>query len=497
MIDTGNMEALLDAAISHTMKVMGPGASPDDVAKATIALANAQYGVSLEAPAKSLVPFLPTWAQSIPREVIGTGNKHTYKRITKISVTGKSTAAEGTRGNAASITADEKDVDFGILSSGLFDVTYEAERAAGTFDNALSRATTMALLLGRRNEVAHILGGNTAAFAAVDAAVAVTVADNTSVTGTLTNVAHYVYIKPLTAMAMQKAILAGACVLPAAATHKTFAGIAATVDQTDGYGVESTVASATPTANKGLTITWEPLAGAAGYAVFVGTTTGIANTKCQGVTGQCSVVLTALSTGGSAGVSGDNSVDANDFKGLLALLAASGSGAYLKNLGAGLSASAGNGIPEIDTMLAQCYAQALGVDDGMLVMGSQDRAQITRKLAAGSSTSLARYAIPVGPDNVFAGGAFADKYVHPVTSRMLPIVTDPTLYSGLILWVPKTIPYPMAEVPAPLKMWLSYDWVNFAYAVTNPKREYENRMRGGLACYLPPAFGMLYNVWNS
>jgi hypothetical protein len=84
-----------------------------------------------------------------------------------------------------------------------------------------------------------------------------------------------------------------------------------------------------------------------------------------------------------------------------------------------------------------------------------------------------------------------------VTGRIVPIVTDTNLYSGHIFWIPKSIPYPMADVPAPMKMWLSYDWANFEYAITAPVRNYENRMRGGLALYLPPAFGHIYNIWNA
>lgn len=491
-----DIQAAMNAALESVLKVLGPNASAEDVQKATVQLSTGQYGVSLEAPAKQLVPFLPTWASEIPRETIPTGTSHSYKRITKVSVTGKSTAAEGTVGNTAAYTTDAPSVTFGILSSGLFSVTYEAERAAGTFDDALARATTNALLHGKRIETAHILGGNITALGAVDASVSVSVADNTSVTGTLANAAHYVYIKALTAMAMQKAILAGAVVYPAAATHKIFTSVNATVDQTDGWGVESTVASATPTLNKGLTISWAPIADAAGYGIFVGTSTGITNCKCQGVVGQCDVVLTNLTTGGSAGVSGDNSADANDFDGLLPQLL-DGGVAYEKNLGAGLSAAVGNGIPEIDAMLTSCYIGSLGIDDGFIIVGINERGHITRKLGAGSSTTLVRLGLPVGPDNTFAGGAFADKYIHPITGRLVPIVTDTNLCGGHVFWVPKSIPYPMAEVPAPMKMWCSYDWTNFAYALTAPVRNYENRMRGGLAIYLPTAFGHIYNVWNS
>jgi len=489
-----DFQQIIETAKAEVLKILGSNASTDDVKKATIYLTNAQYGISLEAPAKQLVPYLPTWAQSIPREVIATGNAHTYKRITKVSITGKSTAAEGTRGNAASITADAPSVAFGIISSGVFDVSLEAEKAAGTFDDLLARATTNALLLGRRNEAAHILGGTVTALGACTT-IAVVDGGATPVT-TFTAIPYYVNIKALTGPAMQKAIIAGACSLPATTTY-VMSPVLANVDQTDGWGVEGTQATVTPTAAHSLLVTWDPNPKAAGYGVFLGTTTGIANLKLIGVTNQCRVILGELANASSdVAVTGDTSADANDFIGFIGLINASGSGAYLKNVGAALSAAVGNGIPEIDTALGSVYNSALGIDDIDLIMGTQTRAAITRKLGSGSATTLLRLGLPVGPENTFAGGAFANKYVHPITGRLLNLVTDPTLFDGVILGKANSIPYPMAEVPAPLKMWLSYDWLNLTYAVVNPKREYENRMRGGLAVYLPPSCFELYNIWN-
>jgi hypothetical protein len=482
-----DLSKIIDSAVQDTVKAL----QRPEVVKSTYGLAAAQYGYSLEAPAKQLVPFLPSWATSIPRGNVATGNIHEYRRILSIGTTGKSTASEGTVGNAAAIVQDKKTVSLGILSSGLFDVTWEAERAAGTYDDVRARAVTQALLNAKRLECAHILGGNVTALAAPASVVA---ADGAA-SGDVAAVAHFIYIKALTAMAVQKMILSGYGLLPDSTTFGA-AGLNALVDQTDGFGPESTVATITPTVNKSVLLTWAPVQGAVGYAIFMGTTTGVANCKCQGMVGQSKVAISHLATAGSVCVTGDNSADADDFVGLIGLMTAPGSGAYVKYLNAALTAAVGNGIPEIDTMLAQCYGQALGIDDGTLIVGTQDRANISRKLGAGSSTTISRLMIPVSGENEFAGGLFANRYVHPITGRLIPIETDPYLYSGTIIWLPKTIPYPMAEVPAPVKLWNSYDWTAFEYAVTAPVRRYENRLRGGLALYLPPATGIITNIWN-
>ena len=164
---------LMELAIAEQRKlVMATGGfqhiNPEDAQKTdTIGLAATLYGYSLEQPAKQLIPFLPAWVQSLPRQVMGTGLVAEYRRITSVAQTGKSTAAEGTRGAAVTIVTDKPTVSMGNLSSGLFDVTLEAQYAAGTFEDALARATTLSLLQARRSETAHILGGNVTALGSV------------------------------------------------------------------------------------------------------------------------------------------------------------------------------------------------------------------------------------------------------------------------------------------------------------------------------------------
>ena len=196
-------------------------------------------------------------------------------------------------------------------------------------------------------------------------------------------------------------------------------------------------------------------------------------------------------------MTGDNSADANDFPGLIALLNASGSGAYIKAVSAALTADNAGGITQINTMLTTCYLQQLGIDKGYLICGVGDRQSISRALGTGASSSNVRYVINLPEEQDAMGGIFAEFYKHPITGAKIPIITDPNLSHGMILWVPTEIPYIAADVPSPLKMFLTFDWMLLPYAVTAPKREYEARMRGGLACYLPPAFGLLYDIYFS
>ena len=479
------------AVVEECRKLVAQG----NAAKATFDTTTGQYGISLQAPMVSTIPFLPTWVNKIPREVIPTGTSHQYKRILTLVQTGKATATEGERGGATTITTDNPTVSFGRYTSNVFGVSYQEEVASKGFDPALAKATAFALLQGRKRETAAILGGTISAIGGVGATIAV--ADESAYTasnfGTAT---YYVNIKPLTAPAMQKAIAAGATIDVDATAYHYAAGIAASVDLTDNYGLEGTEASGSITATHGVKVTWTPIAKAAGYAIFVGTSSGSANLKCQGVVGNVGyVTLTHLTTTGTACVATDTTVDANAMDGVMALTNASGSGAYIKNIGTALTAASGNGIPEIDTMLSQCFVQSLGMDSGTIVCGLKDRALITRKLGAGTAYSNIRINIDATKDNSFTGGAYVNEYVHPMTGKVVPIETDVNLLAGVIMWIPDSVPYPMANIPAPLKMWLSFDWTNFAYAPTKPTREYENIMSGGLANYIPAAFGLIYNFW--
>jgi hypothetical protein len=467
-----------------------------DVSKASLDLNANQYGVSLEQPAKQLMPFLPFWQSRIPREVIPTGNQKDYKRITRISAVGKSTAAPGVKSAAAGAYAtDAKSATFGIVSSGLWDIIYEAERAAGTFDDLRGRLVTNALLYGRLMESAHIFGGNVTALGQVTNVV---VADSGVVSDNgvgFANVPYYVYVKAITHMAMMKAVQAGAILQPSGSTGKCYS-CGVSIDQTDGYGAESTVATATPTATHSLKISFTPIPAAAGYAIYIGTTTGYANAHFVGITGQSTVTIQDVVTTGDVCATGDTSADSNDFNGMRALMCASGSGSYVQRVGAALTPAYGNGILEINKMLSRCYLNGLGTDQGQLVCGVLDRAAIGYALGQGAANSVVRYPMAVGPENTFAGGAFANKYVHPVTGRLIDIVTDPYMVQGTIAWVPDIIPFPQANVDAPVKLWLSYDWTNFEYSTGQPSRQFENRMRGGLAMYMPPIHGMLYDVWQ-
>jgi hypothetical protein len=490
---------------------------------ATISIGAGMYGYSLEAPMKLLVPALQSWARQIPRQTIPTGFQQEFKRITASGIVGRSTFAAGKRGSSATLTTDHGYVNFGRITSGVYSVDEDTIYAAGSYDNALARATSLALLNGMRVECAHIVGGNVYALGAP----AITAGENSNVAGTLNaSYTYYVFVRALTMMASQKALLAHGWLTPDATTRACAPKASVTVDLTDGYSAVTSASNgaavATPGATHSIDIAWSAIPGAVAYAIFIGHSDGLTNATFQGVTAQCAVTLTSVDTGGSKAsqtdqtsvdgygvtqtidTTGDTTADTNDYNGLLAQLYGIGvggvtpSGCYLNHLGGKISSLNGTQIPEFQDMLTQVYLNQLMTDDVMLIIGGQVQEAINRAFGAGASTSVLRLVAPLnGPEQKdISGGLFVTGYIHPITKRVIPLVIDPNLWGGVALAVPLSMPYPNSGIDSPTKVWLSYDWIQREYAITEPTRNYENQVKGGVAVYAPLAYGIIDNIYN-
>jgi hypothetical protein len=205
-------------------------------------------------------------------------------------------------------------------------------------------------------------------------------------------------------------------------------------------------------------------------------------------------------------VTGDRSADANSYLGIFAQLygvmsggyTITASGCYLKNLAGKLAAAVGMSQPDLDDALTAIYFNQLQTDDVRIVMGSGDRKNLNRAFGDGATTTIFRAIVPVGSpeQSAVTGGVFVDGYIHPVTSRRIPIETDPNMAQGTILIVPESFPYPNTEIPAPTAVWTLDEWFQYEYALIEPTRNYENQCIAGVACYAPVAYAIIFNVYN-
>lgn len=495
---------------------------------ATINTTTGLYSYDMEAPAKLVIPSLTSWARTIPRGQAGAA-AHEYAVIDSVGMTGKSTAVAGKRGGALDMHVTRRSLVYGTMSSGVFSVTEQGRAQAVGFDDSFARATTLRLLSALRNECAHIPWGNRYALPVPVCAAS----DNTAVTGVLNSAAtYYVYVRPITGMALQKALLARVVANPSlqiianvdywTVDPSAISAGSPAVDLTDGYGAPSTVSSvATPGATTGIDIrltTGSP--GAAGYAIFVGTITGIANAALQCIVGPVKyVTLLNVSTGGTKAstttaytdgygvpqtmnTTVDTSADLNDYLGLIpglygltADLTITPSGCYLRSLGDALSPADGTGIPEIDEGLEAAYQRQLGVDDVEILVGGGMQRNINYAFGSGAATSIARVMIESGAAQAdVTAGIFVTKYIHPITRRLIPITVDPNMWDGMLVVKPNTVPYANSDIDSVAKVWPVYDWREYTYNPTEPTQNYELQTYGAVANYIPVAWAIIDDI---
>jgi hypothetical protein len=523
-METQDINGQLAQAIEKAAALLADSKAGKLAKAANISTSTGLYGYDLEAPAKLLMATLQGFFYRIPR-IKATSVAREFKIITGVKLPGAKSAAQGARGNSATLTLAPYSFAPGTISSGVFQVTREAIAASGGFDPALNRATMLAMKLGLRNQAIMTLGGNPYLLGTPT----VTVSENTTVKST--NVAlsgsatYYVYVRAMTGPAFQDALIStpnGQALCDP--TDKSFSAIGSNVSLLDGYGTPSTVQSvATPATDSSINVSWSPIPGAAAYGIFIGTTTGIANAAFVGCVGQCSVVVkdcgAAALTGTKASATqayydgdgaaqskdttADTTVDANAFPGILSQLygvttggSIVASGAKLLNVNGKLSASAGDGIPEINEVLTQVYYSLLQNDDVTLLFSPADRGSVNRAYGAGASTSPLRINIPAGVGTLQKPNIFIDGYVHPLTGRAIPCETDPNIPQGTILVLPNVMPYPDTNIENPIAMAVVDEWINFEYAQAAPRRDYENRCYESVIVYVPPACGALFNVYR-
>ena len=524
----------LDQAVEKAIIMLGDSKAGKLQKAANIITTLGLTGYDLEQPAKLLLATLQGFFYRIPR-VKGTALAREFKIITGVKLPGSKFAAEGVRGNSATISLTPYSFSPKTVSSGVFQVTREAIAAAGTFDNALNRATMLAMKLGLKNEAAAKFGGNPYYLGTPTITL---LTENTSVKSLkvplVTAYDYYVFVRAMTASAAQDALstIPNGQALPDP-TDKSFSAIASGVSLLDGYGTPST-AQTTSTCiqaaatDSSINLEFSVVPGAVAYGIFVGvnTTHGataltIVDAAFIGMVGQNSVVIKDLvftgtkasatqayydgdGTAQAKNTATDTSGDTRAYPGIVSqlfgLVASGGTPTYpaqLLNVNGKLSASQGDGIPEINDLLIRCYYALYQSDDVTLLFSPADRANVNRAYGAGATSTTLRINLPAGVGQAsLRAGIFVDGYIHPCTGRAIPCETDPNIPQGNFGVFPNTMPYPDTNIENPIVSVMLDEWINFEYAQTAPRKDYENRCYGGLVVYVPIAFGWGYNMFR-
>lgn len=468
--------------------------------KKAVTTATGLTGITLESPAKSLVPFLSPFRQKIPRTTQPGSTGPQWKSITAVNFP-KFSALESVAARQHTLTVTPRTTTFKEVGLG-DSVTRKAVAEAQGFDDVKARAVNTVLLNSMRLEEIAILGGNITALATPGAPV-VTVVDGG---GTVPAAAagYDVRIAALTLFGANRVTIdrpaaLGSGTAPLGATDAPLAGNghggAAVDPESDGVTVAGTLTTSAAAAgnNDALRITWAPVNGAAAYAVYV-----IANggtPKLEAIVTQCNVTLTSLAgTGALSTALTGTSADSAIFNGIIPLIFADAN-AYVKNLAGKLNGTGGE-ITEIQDAFASVWDKAKIGEFDILVGGFDQRTLNRLSIAAGGGPTI--FVDPAGPNRLdLMQGYHVGSIVNGTTGDKCNVQTLPWLPSGMIIGLPTKIPYPNAEIQTPFELAASYGWVQIDYATSKadgPVANFEVREDAVLKDYFTLGCFLIHNI---
>jgi len=448
----------------------------------------------LEAPAKLLTPRPTPLRNRIPRKK-GVGTSHRIKRITGYTGTGTggqgqiwpgvsetTTTAFGSinfeRGSKISYTAD--DIILPYNSYSLSDsVSFDANFSGLGYQDLRQLSSTSTLYATMLMEERMMLMGRGTAtgYAGALSAPTITVTAPSAGTGqvALANNTYYVYVT-------------------------ADAGISST-----GFGesVVTTVASQATTSQVLKIVVSAPVAGALGYNVYIGTTTGVANAKYQGTfksltgyvvgAGSASVgdtlVYSTASSILASRASSDTSAYATGYDGVLTTLLGSNTG-YNNNINSTFSNT--NAGTEFQTVFANLYASVKADPDEILMNGS-DRKQLSDAIKGSAN---ANYRLNISQDETtgVTFGSVVNGIVNETTGKSLAITVHPWLPQGVAPVMSYTLPIPDTEISDVWANYLVQDYMGIQWPVTQFAYEFSTYFRGTFFCSAPAWNGIVSGI---
>jgi hypothetical protein len=472
----------LNSALAAQRGVMG------DVVKditLTSPLSTAFAAFDLEAPAKLLTPRPTPLRNKIARKK-GVGTAHRIKKITGYTGTGtggqgnvwpgvteSTTTAFGSvnfqRGPKISYTAE--DAIFPYFSYSLSDaVSFDANFSGLGYQDLRQLSSTSTLYASMLMEERMFLyaRGTASGLSGVLAAPTVTLAARSAATGetALANNTYYVYV---------------------------------TSDAGFGEGVVSTVVSQATTSQL-IDITVTNVAGAIGYKVYVGTTTGAANAKYVGriaslkgtLQGSASTVTTGdnlvfSTTGVAASTLAEGSAYATGYDGILAQIATGGT---VNRVNSTFSTS--NPGAEFQTVFSTLFDSVKADPDEIFLNGS-DRKQLSDAIKNGSTANY-RLNLTQTETGDYVGGAVIGGLYNEITGKLVDLTVHPWLAQGIAPVMSYTLPIPDTEVS---DVWAAVnvqDYMGMQWPVTQFAYEFSTYWRGGFVGYAPAWNGLVTGI---
>lgn len=451
----------------------------------------------LEAPAKLLTPRPTPLRNKIPRKK-GIGTSHRVKRINGYTGTGtggvgnvwpgiteSTTTAFGSinyeRGPKISYAADDLVLPYNSYS--LSDsVSFDANFSGMGYQDLRQLSSTSTLYATMLMEERMMLMGRGTAsgYAGALSAPTVTLTSPVAATGqtALAATTYYVYVT-------------------------ADAGISGS-----GFGesIASSVASEVVASGDVLKVSVAAVAGALGYNVYVGTTTGLANCKYQGsmkgtscfIQGAGTVGLLgdnfALTTTGAAATRAttDTSAYATGYDGILPTVLGANTG---KNNFIGTTFSTSNPGVEYQTVFSSLY-DSVKADPDEIYLNGADRKQLSDAIKNGSTANY-RLNLTQTETGDYVGGAVIGGLHNEITGKLVPITVHPWLPQGVSPVLSYTLPIPDTEVSDVWSNFMVQDYMGIQWPVNQFAYEFSTYFRGTFFCTAPAWNGAVSGIINA
>lgn len=508
----GDPVAVLEAAVAN--KSLTPdavGALNNALASQRLAMQDIQKDITLtsplstsfaafdlEAPAKMLTPRPTPLRNKIARKK-GVGTSHRQKQI--LGYTGTGTGGVGntwpgitqstttTFGSIAyergpKISYAAQDVILPYNSYSLSDsVTFDANFSAIGYQDLrqLSSTSTLYATMLMEERMMLMARGTASGYSGALAAPASVTPTSPAATGSQTALAATTYYVYVTANA----------------------GISSS-----GFGesIVSSVGSTPVSAGDVLAISWQPVVGALGYNVYVGTTTGTANCTFQGTAQGTSCVIQGASATGLTGnnfaytttgaaasrADADTSAYATGYDGILPTVLGSSSG-YNNTINSTFSTS--NPGVEYQTVFYNLYNNVKADPDEILINGA-DRKQLSDSIKNGSTANY-RLTLSQTEAGDYVGGATIGALYNEITGKMVPLTVHPWLPQGVSPVLSYTLPIPDTEVSDVWANFMVQDYMGIQWPVTQFSYDFSTYFRGTFFCSAPAWNGAVSGIVNA
>ncbi len=452
----------------------------------------------LESGAKLLYPVLTPLRNSIPRVSGQGGIQAAWRAITAINSSGLRVGVSGgNRGGVAAMTTKDYIATYkgiGIETS----VDFEAQYAGQNFDDirALAAQTGLeSLMLG---EEALILGGNTSLSLGLTntPTLAASNSGGALATGTLSVICVALTLDGLINSTVASGVQASINRANADSSTDTFGGGAAQ------KSANATVAVTGPAGS--VTASVATTHGAFGYAWYW----GAAGSEILGaITTINSLAIAAAAAGTQTAASlpgADWSSNALVFDGLLtqAMQPTSGSNIVIQptgsaGVGTPLTADGAGGVVEIEAILKSNWdLYRLSPDE--VWVSSQEAANISKKILAGGVNSAQRFIFDASQDAV-GGGVMVTTYKNKYSlagAKSLDIKIHPNMPAGTMLFLTRTLPYPLANVGNVIQVRTRQDYYQIEWPLRARRYEYGVYADEVLQHYFPPSMSVITNIGN-